>query len=75
MTVKELVPYLWKPKTEGSVCIVWGEHEYAITYDSPVLEMFGDFLVKEVAAVDAYVYCIYLKERRPYMKEGDHEED
>lgn len=74
LTVKELVPYLYKPKTEGNICVVWGEHNYDITYDSPILALFGPFLVECVSAVDEYDYCIYLRERRPYMKEGDHEE-
>lgn len=75
MTVREIVPYLYAPKREGCICVVWGEHEYDLDPDSPMLDMFGPFLVDDVVAIDEYLYCIHLKERRPYMKEGDHEEN
>lgn len=74
MTVKDIRPLLWGPPMKLSIEVVWGDDSFNVSHKTPTQTLFDNFVVENVIAVDEYTYSIYLKERCPYVKEGEHAE-
>lgn len=67
MTVKELRPVLFGPEDKLEIEIAWEDDVYRVTNEkSPVLEMFGDYLVDCVTCPSPFKYTIFLKQE--YVK-------